>query len=216
MNFLAHAVLTPPGRPGMLVGNLTADFIKGRARHALPEEIQAGIALHREIDAFTDTHPVVTACGAWLDERWGRYATVLVDIFFDYCLASQWERYAGAERSGFIRQTYRCLMEQRAVLPERAQVAVAYMAADDWLGSYATVEGIRRSLERLTRRLRHGIDLAPAADDLAQHQEAFGEAFGQFFPVLRRYAQTRREWGGQPQEEGRRSFSDNRSTREPF
>src|SRR5690348_2335198 len=35
MNLLAHTLLSPPSPP-ILVGNLTADWVKGRARLALP------------------------------------------------------------------------------------------------------------------------------------------------------------------------------------
>jgi acyl carrier protein phosphodiesterase len=60
MNLLAHALLSPPN-PAILVGNMTADWVKGKARHALPAEIRIGMQLHQAIDVFTDTHPLVDA-----------------------------------------------------------------------------------------------------------------------------------------------------------
>ncbi len=68
MNLLAHALLSPAD-PGILIGNLTADWIKGRARNALPRDLRAGIALHRQIDAFTDTHALVEQCSELLTGR---------------------------------------------------------------------------------------------------------------------------------------------------
>ena len=59
MNHLAHAFLSPLNDAQILVGNLSADWIKGRARRSLPEGIQLGMDLHRRIDVFTDTHPLV-------------------------------------------------------------------------------------------------------------------------------------------------------------
>ena len=58
MNFLAHAYLSF-GQEEILVGNLVADFIKGKELRQFSEDIQIGILLHREIDSFTDTHPLV-------------------------------------------------------------------------------------------------------------------------------------------------------------
>jgi acyl carrier protein phosphodiesterase len=57
MNYLAHAYLSF-NRPGILVGNMISDFVKGKKKYDYPEEIQEGIAVHREIDRFTDVNPV--------------------------------------------------------------------------------------------------------------------------------------------------------------
>jgi acyl carrier protein phosphodiesterase len=41
---------------GNLLGNLTSDFIKGKKKFDYPPVFKTGLALHRAIDAFTDTH----------------------------------------------------------------------------------------------------------------------------------------------------------------
>ena len=56
MNFLAHAYLSF-NHPQILVGNMISDFVKGKSRLGLSGNINQGITLHREIDAFTETHP---------------------------------------------------------------------------------------------------------------------------------------------------------------
>ncbi|MGL4552092.1 MAG: ACP phosphodiesterase, partial [Gemmataceae bacterium] len=58
MNWLAHALLSPPD-PEVRLGNLLADLVKGRDRHPMGEPFRRGIALHQRIDRFTDAHPVV-------------------------------------------------------------------------------------------------------------------------------------------------------------
>ena len=58
MNYLAHLHLGGP-RPGDLLGSLYGDFVKGPLQGRWPAEIEAGIRLHRQIDAFTDSHPLV-------------------------------------------------------------------------------------------------------------------------------------------------------------
>jgi len=183
MNLLAHAILSP-ANPGVRVGNVVADFVKGRVRKTLPGDVQAGIELHRRIDAFTDLHPIVLGCATMLEERWGRYATVLVDIFFDHCLTAAWGSYADGRREDFVVQVYGDLRAYRACLPERAQLAVTVMMGDDWLNAYAQLDGLRLALTRLSRRLRHGIELAPAVDDFAARQVEFDAAFAAFFPQL--------------------------------
>ncbi len=83
MNFLAHAYLSFD-REGILIGNFVADFIKGKELNRYHDEIFTGILLHREIDAFTDSHPLVRAGQSYLRPRFRHYSTVITDIFFDY------------------------------------------------------------------------------------------------------------------------------------
>jgi acyl carrier protein phosphodiesterase len=186
MNLLAHAILSPSDR-GILVGNLIADWVKGRARHALPDDLRAGMQLHRRIDTFTDTHPLVDHCAALLSEKWGRYSTILVDIFFDHILAADWPRHSETPLPIFAAETYATLAAYQHVLPERCNHAICAMIMDDWFTSYATLDGIRLTLTRMSVRLRHDIELAPAVDDFFHHRLAFEKAFGIFFPELRRH-----------------------------
>jgi acyl carrier protein phosphodiesterase len=188
MNLLAHALLSPPHAPaGVLVGNLTADWVKGKARHELPEDLRVGVTLHRRIDAFTDTHPLVDTCAALLEPNWGRYAPVLVDIFFDHVLSAEWHQYADEPRGPFIARTYAALRAHLHLLPPRAQYGANALLADDWFTCYATLDGIALSLSRLSKRLDHGVELAPAVRDFAAHREAFHRAFAEFFPLLRQH-----------------------------
>jgi acyl carrier protein phosphodiesterase len=189
MNLLAHAVLTPAGAaPGVLVGNVVADWIKGKARHALPDDLRAGIALHRRIDTFTDTHPLVASCASLLEPRWGRYSTVLVDILFDHVLSAEWDRYCPTPRPAFIAATYAALRDHLDALPWRAQYATNALLADDWFTCYATADGIALSLSRLSGRLNHHVELAPAIVDFHAHRAAFHESFRHFFPALAAHA----------------------------
>ncbi len=191
MNLLSHALLTPPfpDEPGVLVGNVVADWIKGRARLEMPEAVQKGMWLHGRIDVFMDTHELMGQCSALLSERWGRYAEVLVDIFFDHCLAARWELYSALPRRDFVAGTYAVLRGHLPVLPERAHYAVCALIADDWFNTYATLEGIALALSRLSARLRHGVELAPAVDDLRTHADFFHAAYAAFFPQVRGHVQ---------------------------
>ena len=191
MNLLAHALLSPAD-PAILVGNLTADWVKGRARRALPESLQLGMTLHHHIDTFTDSHPLVHACSDLLEPKWGRYSPILVDIFFDHILSLDWHHHSPLPRADFIAFTYRSLRTHLHHLPPRAQYAANALLADDWLSSYATLTGISLCLSRLSSRLHatgHTVELAAATADLAEHQSAFESAFREFFPQLRTHVE---------------------------
>jgi len=191
MNLLAHALLSP-AEPAVMAGNLTADWIKGRARLTLPAGIRRGMTLHQQIDIFTDTHPLVDRCAALLEPCWGRYSPVLVDLFFDHVLSVDWLRCSDHPRPDLIAGAYDALRAHHHLLPERAQWVVAALLADDWLSCYASLDGIALCLTRMSARLNargHGIELAPAVADFAAHQDAFHEAFHEFFPQLRRHVE---------------------------
>ena len=85
MNYLAHLHLGGPGREDRL-GSLYGDFVKGSA-DVWPAGIAAGIRLHRRIDVYTDDHPLVIRAKTRLPAARRRVAGLLVDVFFDHCLA---------------------------------------------------------------------------------------------------------------------------------
>jgi len=191
MNLLAHAILSPAD-PAVLTGNLTADWVKGRARRTLPESLQLGMTLHYHIDSFTDAHPIVHRCTDLLWPQWGRYSPILVDIFFDHILSLDWHHYSPVPRESFIAHVHLSLRAHMHHLPARAQHAATALLADDWLSTYATLTGIGLSLSRLSFRLHstgHTVELAPAAADLAAHLSAFRSAFREFFPQLRAHVE---------------------------
>jgi len=187
MNLLAHALLSPE-EPEVLFGNLTADWVKGRARLALPAGVRRGMALHQVIDGFTDTHAVVERCAGLLEPAWGRYAPILVDVLFDHVLSVDWAAYCGEAREAVIARSYAALKAHREVLPERARYAAEMLLADDWLSCYATLDGMALSFTRMSARLQargHEVELAPAVEDFRRHREAFHAGLREFWPELR-------------------------------
>ena len=85
MNYLAHAFLS--GRdPDFLLGNITADMLKGNVHRNLAEGVSDGVIHHRKLDIFTDNHPDFQICLPVLYPLHGKYAGVVLDILFDYFL----------------------------------------------------------------------------------------------------------------------------------
>jgi len=76
----------------MMIGNFIADHIKGNHYKEYSNEIQKGIFLHREIDTYTDTHPIVRKSKRRLHKRyrtlqWCNYRHIL-RLFFSQKLGS--------------------------------------------------------------------------------------------------------------------------------
>ena len=90
MNFLAHIYLSF-GDDEITLGNFFADHIRGNKFKHFPEKIQKGIVLHREIDTYTDAHPIAKQSSRRLHANYSHYSRVIVDIFYDHFLAKNWK-----------------------------------------------------------------------------------------------------------------------------
>eukprot|EP01137_Pigoraptor_chileana_P025800 Opistho-2@95825 len=87
MNYLAHAYLSF-NHPGILVGNMISDFVKGKKQYDFPDAVQKGIRLHRAIDAFTDQHPATREAKQLFKPAVGAYAGAFIDVVYDHFLAA--------------------------------------------------------------------------------------------------------------------------------
>lgn len=188
MNFLAHSYLSG-NNPKILVGNFMGDFVKGGDVHERFEPaIALGIDLHRLIDAFTDRHPVVKESKKRLREKYRHYAPVIVDMYYDHFLASNWSAYHDLPLKEFAANTYQILNANLDVLPEKLRHMLPYMMHGNWLVNYGKVEGIQRALTGMSRRTSFNSQMEDAVNDLRKHYDAFGDEFKLFFPDLVRYS----------------------------
>lgn len=188
MNYLAHAFLSF-GNEEVLVGNLLADFVKGRKRlEKYPAAMQKGIELHRHIDAFTDSHHVLKTSVERLKPTQNRYTPVVVDIFYDYFLANNWSLYSDEPLEAFVNKTYRQLENNFGIMPEKVAWIFERMIADNWLFGYQFETKIQYTFERLASRVKFEHNMHNAIDDLIQHKTALNEDFKRFFPDLKQSA----------------------------
>lgn len=187
MNFLAHAYLSF-GHDGILVGNLAADFIKGKEIQRYDKEILIGILLHREIDSFTDSHPLVKAGQSYLRPRFRHYSTVITDIFFDYFLGKNWERYSEIPLESFANQTYQTIDQHLYLLPDTFKNMFVWMKSQNWLYHYREIEGIQKALNGLSRRTTFDSKMNEAPEVLLEKEEEFEVIFFAFFKELETFA----------------------------
>lgn len=184
MNYLAHLVLSDQTPLG-LVGNLAGDFLRGVDVSTLHPEVRRGVALHRAVDAFTDSHPLPRQSRDRLDPAWRHWRRVLVDVFYDHVLARDFERHASQPLPEFAARVYTALEAHAALLPPTLQRAAPVMIDHDWLSAYAHADGVEEILWRMSRRSRHAPALDRAAGELRANADAFAADFAAFFPRLR-------------------------------
>ncbi|MEC5385722.1 ACP phosphodiesterase [Uliginosibacterium sp. H3] len=193
MNFLAHILLARHSDDAML-GALLGDFCRPGQERDFSVETQREILIHRKVDAFTDSHPLVREAKTQFREHTRRFAGIALDVFYDHVLAANWARYSDQALDTFTRDFYRVLLARRSSLPDSAATVAQYMTSQDWLGSYIDFEGARLAVRRISRRLsKNGERLAEAADDLETHYARFATGFHAFFPELQDFAARTRE-----------------------
>lgn len=188
MNYLAHAWLARHSDDAIL-GALLGDFVFGQSTLPdWPAPVRVEIVRHRRIDRYTDDHPAVTVARAGFGPL-RRYAGIVLDVYFDHCLARDWARWNAAPLGEFTARVYRILDARRAELPPRLSAIAPRMAAHDWLGAYARRESVDAAVRGISTRLSRNGDRLVACLDVLRANEAQAQAtFDVFFPDLLRAA----------------------------
>lgn len=187
MNFLAHIYLSGDDK-AITIGNFIADGIRGKDYKKFPKDIQTGIILHRHIDTFTDTHEIVRQSTKRLHKNYGHYSGVIIDILYDHFLAKNWKTYSDVPLAKYVDDFYDLLEDNFDILPTRVQKMMPYMIANNWLLSYASVDGIAKVLEGMNRRTQNRSKMNLAVNELEEFYDAFETEFTLFFAELIEYS----------------------------
>lgn len=188
MNFLAHLSLSGK-EPKVMVGNFIGDFVKGKNLASRYEPlVVTGIELHRAIDHFTDTHKIVQQSKKRLAGKYRHYSGVIVDVFYDHFLSSQWNEYHPEPVADFAAHAYKTLQDNDGILPDEVKGFLPYMMKQNWLVAYGTLDGIFQALSGIGRRTPYISNMEKAVTDLSEQHDKFAEDFTAFFPQLREFA----------------------------
>lgn len=187
VNHLAHLFLAGDSAES-LIGNLSGDFVKGPLDGRFSPAIRDGIAQHRRIDAFTDSHPSVAAFRRVLVPEHGHYARVIADMFFDHFLACRFEEYGGESLDAFLARTFATIDPYVDELPGLLRVVYPRIRDEGWLQSYREVEGIRFALLNISRRFTRRPHLETAARHLIDSRGELEPRFAEFMPEVIAFA----------------------------
>lgn len=188
MNFLAHIYLSGDNED-ILLGNFIADMVKGRQIDNFHQGIVDGILLHRKIDTFTDTHPIVDQSKNRLRNKYRLYAGVVVDMYYDHFLARYWSDFSRYSLTRFVKEAYHVLLKNYFLLPVRAKNMLPYMVSSNWLVGYASLDTLQQLFEGMARRTPFKSGMENAVEDLKENYDAFENEFRTFFPELVAYVE---------------------------
>lgn len=187
VNWLAHVFLSEANAKFQL-GNLLADVVRGAQRDTMSADFVRGAACHKAIDAFTDAHPVVKRSRARIGSEHRRFSGVLIDVFYDYYLARNWQRYSPITLEAYTAAFYASAQPHLVELPPDARTMLERIIRNDLLGSYARVDGVEHALRRistyLNSRWHKQFALDQGVRDLLAHDAEFAADFDEFFPTL--------------------------------
>lgn len=187
MNFLAHLYLSGVDEK-VMIGNFIGDFVKGKdleTRYDL--QIAKGVRLHREIDFFTDSHPIVKQSKDRLREKYRHFSGVIVDIYYDHFLAKNWSDYSDQLLPDYADKCYSVILSHETSLPEEVKYMLQYMIKGNWLVNYSKMEGIHRALSGMARRSKFDSKMEEASVDLQRDYADYEKEFASFFPLLKDY-----------------------------
>jgi acyl carrier protein phosphodiesterase len=150
MNYLAHLYLSGDDE-NVITGNFIGDYVKGKNYLKYPGKIREGILLHRQIDSFTDAHPCFKEVKVLLRPDFGLFSGIITDLLYDHLLAANWHSFSEIPLYDFTQNIHEILLFHHAYLPERVQGFLPSLMKSRRLESYASSEGMRRTLEIMSQ-----------------------------------------------------------------
>lgn len=189
MNYLAHIYLSGDDKERR-IGGFIADAVKGSDLTRFPENIRQGIILHRKIDQFTDTHPAVKTLTRDLRNRFGRYAVILPDMYFDHLLALHFNEYSRQSLLCFSYKFYCSLLVYYRFLPIRIRRFMWHFMFTNRLYRYKSAEGLKESLNIMASYHRIVMDVDEAVQYLELNFPQIDRLFKDFFTQLQSATRT--------------------------
>lgn len=174
-----------------MVGNFIADTVKGSVSDTYLKGIKLGIHVHRAIDQYTDSHPIVLETRKLLYPHFSKYAAVVQDVYYDHFLAIHWEDYRDDRLNDFVQKVYTTLNANKNIMNAKALRILHFMEMHDWLTNYSNTQGIDRALKGLSHRASFPSNMENGIPPLMDNFDVLNQHFTAFFPELKKEIITR-------------------------
>ena len=144
--------------------------------------------MHRQIDQYTQQHPLAQEIAELLPLEYRRYAGILQDMVSDYFLSLHWHHYCERELGVFASDTYAILARHRDIMPAAAVGFSERLEQYDLLCLYREWATIERTLTSIGQRMPRANPLAQAGEALANHLPQLESVFHQHYPAMIEFA----------------------------
>ncbi len=204
MNFLAHIFLSGDNED-IKFGNFIGDFVKGnKYKNTYSEDIIKGIMLHREIDSFTDKHPIVKESILRLKPAYGRYAGVAADILYDHFLSLNWNTFTTEKLNDFVINFHYTVLERSDKLPRKARRFASPFIRKKRLLCYGNLSCFEEVLYKMSIFTSMPNKVKKAMKIINKDYELFNSEFTLFFPELINFSENFLSNQGMPQSNPKR------------
>lgn len=183
MNFLGHSYFS--GYSSLfLVGNVCGDFYKGLPEKLeLPSEMIEGIKFHRRLDSITDS--TLSVAKAKLELlKYGRYSGIIVDIFYDHFLATNWNKLHDLPLEIYSKKVYTDITDAYQYIPLKSRIAIDRMIEEDWFSSYKDLDFLHKTLKRVSSRISKENNIEDSIYDLKTNYDFFKKNFFEFWSEI--------------------------------
>ena len=206
MNLLAHAYLGFDD-PELIAGQVAGDFVKGRDLSDYPEAIAHGIRMHRNLDAWTDRHPVFRRSCERFPRARRRVAGIVVDLVYDHSLARQWSFFCHTDLVEYAGFLYSNLEASEPDLPDRMKRFIRRSPQVGLFEGYRETEGLERAIRFVASRMKRSELFDGVLEEVGELLPQLDTDFAEFFPAAIRHAITLT-----PKPEQLRIFGDRQSS----
>ncbi|MDR0814368.1 MAG: ACP phosphodiesterase [Bacteroidales bacterium] len=165
--------------------------MKGSDYLKYSEDIRTGIMLHRNIDSFTDHHPIVHQSASRFQPRYAKYAGVIIDILYDHFLAFHWHDFNETPLRDYINRIHNIMLNNFEILPERLQSYLPGFMQERWIERYATVDGIRDVLDTMSKRTSLPNETEFAVGVMEAYYDDFRREFFDFFGQIIEFVESK-------------------------
>lgn len=183
MNFLAHSLFAQQD-PQKIVGQFCGDFIRGNNHTHLPAAVQDGIRLHRQVDSFTDRHPLNATARGLFEPPWRRFAGIFTDVVYDHYLVREWHSYSDMPIEDHVDMVHDALLSNYEILPLNLQRFARHLVDRQVLLSYRNFDAVEKALYRISGRSPRFFLLSEAGPVIERQSEELNRLFKLFFPDL--------------------------------
>lgn len=152
MNFLGHAWLSRNYSAETQLGNMMGDFLENPKVPDWNSEMRQGLAIHRHIDQYTDSHPCIREIRAIFFPHIRHYSGVIADVLLDHYLGRHWGLFHPKALETFCLTFHETLeQKQQAFTPDFQQV-FGYMKSQAWLEKYGDKSYMAQTIHRFQKR----------------------------------------------------------------
>lgn len=198
MNYLAHLHIAKHTQTSFL-GNFLGDFCKGNPAGKFNSEVVKGIRVHRFVDSYTDSHPLVRSMKPLFPTKLRRFSPIALDMFWDHCLAKYWNNFYASSLSDFALQAQAMIQKESnqlvQPLPDSFKKVSKLVWEGRWFERYKDIKNIDFALQCIASRSPRMEPLADTFMTLSEHYEVLIDAFFQLYPdiLMAAVAETKKE-----------------------